>query len=315
MATQATGAAAPGPAPSTTGGAPGDGEAQPDPPSLAALKEKCISAWIAHPTKVGSTPYKADVWAYFYPVEEPASYAPGEVPLPYDGKVKSIFLGDEQTPLSRKAGAATVVGYLIGRVDAVANVARMPRIHPRAAGFRADLQDAYDLLTLTLKAARVRGKQQKRQFSQLKQSQQRGAATSSAAAFKQMNDSPSPTSHRSKVRRTKSVGAMDSFVHRQRAEVVVQHSDRIAHDQARLFVGCNISDVTADSPLFSQFVNTLLEAGAAGATLPPFNVDPTDAAAGHVRLLTHQQLGGDVSAPALPPPSQLQHRPSLIAPT
>jgi len=179
-----------------------------------------------------------------------------------------MCLSDDQTPLSRKAGVATIIGYLIGRADTVASVARMPRIHPGAAGFRADLRDACDLLVSTLKAARARGKQYKRQFSQLKQSQQRGAATSSAAAFKQTNDSPSATSHRSKVRRTKSVGAMDSFVHRQRAEVIVQHSDRIAHDQARLFVGCNVSDVTADSPLFSQFVKTLWRLAQPGPRCP-----------------------------------------------
>ena len=271
--------------------APADEAAQPDHLTLAALKAKCTAAWIAHPVKIGTAPFKAGAWEYFYPCEDPPDSPGGTPPDPYDGKVKSIFLSDDQKPLSRKGGVVTITGYLIGRPGAIANF--RAQVHPGAAGFRADLRAEYDRLVAALNAGRAESKELKRKRKEQKRSLNAGAAASSDGAFKQMGDSPSSTADRSKVRRTKSVGAMDTFVRRQHATVVGQHSDKLAHDQARLFIGCNISDATADSPLLHQFVQTVLEAGAAGATLPPTDA-PAIHAADHIRLLTNQQLGGDV---------------------
>ena len=47
--------------------APADEAAQPDHLTLAALKAKCTAAWIAHPVKIGTAPFKAGAWEYFYP--------------------------------------------------------------------------------------------------------------------------------------------------------------------------------------------------------------------------------------------------------
>ena len=271
--------------------APADEAAQPDHLPLAALKAKCTEAWIAHPVKIGTAPFEAGAWDYFCPCEDPSDVPGGTPPDPYDGKVKSIFLSDDQKALSRKGGVVTITGYLIGRIGTTANF--RAQVHPGAAGFRAGLRAEYDRLVAALNAGRADSKELKRKRKEQKRALNAGAAASSDGAFKQMGNSPSSTANRSKVRRTKSVGAMDTFVRRQRGAVVGEHSDKLAHDQARLFIGCNISDAAADSPLFHQFVQTVLEAGAAGATLPP-----TDAAAihaaDHIRLLTHQQLGADV---------------------
>ena len=101
--------------------APADEEAQPDYLPLAALKAKCTAAWIAHPVKIGTAPFKAGAWDYFCPCEDPSDVPGGTPPDPYDGKVKSIFLSDDQKPLSRKGGVVTITGYLVGRPGATAD--------------------------------------------------------------------------------------------------------------------------------------------------------------------------------------------------
>ena len=70
---------------------------------MAELKAKCTAAWKAWPTKVGTQPFKAEQWEYFYPCEDPSEFN-GKMPDPYDGTVKCIFLGNNQEPLSRKGG-------------------------------------------------------------------------------------------------------------------------------------------------------------------------------------------------------------------
>ena len=80
---------------------PADGT---DHPSLKDLKSMCHRAWMGWPVKVRTQPFKADVWSYFYPCEDTAQFAIGEVPSPYAGSVKSIFLDDNQKPLSRQGG-------------------------------------------------------------------------------------------------------------------------------------------------------------------------------------------------------------------
>ena len=86
---------------------------------------------------------------------------------------------------------------------------------------------------------------------------------------------------------------MDNYVVKSFAHTVNEWSDRIAHDQARLFFGCNFPDRAADSPLFHQFVKTVLEAGKAGATLSPIE-EEEEKKAPHIKLLTNQKLGGAV---------------------
>ena len=72
-----------------------------------------------------------------------------------------------------------------------------------------------------------------------------------------------------------------------------EHSDRIAHDQARIFIGSSFPDSAADSPLFHQFVKTVLQAGKAGATLPPTDTTEETSKPGcHIELLTGRKLGG-----------------------
>ena len=46
--------------------------AEPDHPSLAELKAKCTREWKAWPVKVGTKPFKAEPWKYFYPCEDPS---------------------------------------------------------------------------------------------------------------------------------------------------------------------------------------------------------------------------------------------------
>ena len=87
---------------------------------------------------------------------------------------------------------------------------------------------------------------------------------------------------------------MGQFLKSGFANTVLEHSDRIAHDQARLFIGCSFSDFTADSPSFHQFVKTVLKAGKAGATLPPTDpAEETSKPGCHIELLTGRKLGGD----------------------
>ena len=71
---------------------------------IGHLKHRCAAAWRAYPVKVGTRPFKAEAWKYFYPCEDFSDVDDGVVLDPYDGKVKSIFLDDDQKPLSRKGG-------------------------------------------------------------------------------------------------------------------------------------------------------------------------------------------------------------------
>ena len=78
----------------------------------------------------------------------------------------------------------------------------------------------------------------------------------SDAAFTEIKAAPSTTAKRAKRKQARAVGGMNEYVVKGFAQTVNEWSDRIAHDQARLFFGCNFPDRTADSPLFYQFVKT-----------------------------------------------------------
>ena len=71
---------------------------------IGHLKHRCAVAWRAYPVKVGTRPFKAEQWKYFYPCEDFSEVDDGVVLDPYDGQVKCIFLDDDQQPLSRKGG-------------------------------------------------------------------------------------------------------------------------------------------------------------------------------------------------------------------
>ena len=71
---------------------------------LDVLKARCAAAWRDWPVRVGTRPFRAKQWQYFYPVEDASEIDDGVVLEPYDGQVKTIFLDDDQQPLSRKGG-------------------------------------------------------------------------------------------------------------------------------------------------------------------------------------------------------------------
>ena len=86
---------------------------------------------------------------------------------------------------------------------------------------------------------------------------------------------------------------MGQFPKSEFVNTVSEHSDWIAHDQARLFIGCSFPESAVNSPLFYQCVKTVLEAGKAGATLPPTDLAKETSKPGcRIELLTEQKLGG-----------------------
>ena len=75
-------------------------------------------------------------------------------------------------------------------------------------------------------------------------------------------------------------------------------NERISHDMSRLFYGEAIADAKADSPLLHTFVDTVLQAGAAGFTLPNYELLATSGEQPDKRksivLPTRQELGGSL---------------------
>ena len=110
--------------------------------------------------KIGTAPFKAGAWDCFHPCDDPPDSPGGTPPDPCDGKVESIFLSDDQKPLSRKGGVITITGHLVGRPGAVANF--RAQVQPGAAGFRADLQAERDRLVTAFNAGRAESKELKR---------------------------------------------------------------------------------------------------------------------------------------------------------
>ena len=141
--------------------------------------------------------------------------------------------------------------------------------------------------------------QAKRKRTLDKKALKAGATKSSDLSFKEMQSSPSDTAKIAVAKKIRHSGGMGQFLTSGFATVVSQHSDRIAHDQARLFIGSSFPDSAADSPLFHQFVKTVLEAGKAGATLPPTDTaEETSKPGCHIELLTGRKLeGGRVGRP------------------
>ena len=84
-----------------------DPDEDPHPP-LDELKRMCTAAWAKFPFKTDTNPFKAKAWQYFYPCDD-VIVKEGEVRLPYDGYVKSIFLPDDQKRISRKCGVHVIV--------------------------------------------------------------------------------------------------------------------------------------------------------------------------------------------------------------
>ena len=63
-----------------------DPEEEQDHPPFEELKARCARAWNSFPFKVGTQPFKAEVWNYFYPCEDLRSVEDGIVLEPYDGR-------------------------------------------------------------------------------------------------------------------------------------------------------------------------------------------------------------------------------------
>ena len=56
---------------------------------------------------------------------------------PYDGQVKSMFLPDDQEPLSWKGGVQELESFLIGKVNTIGSY--NPEIILKSKGFRTSL--------------------------------------------------------------------------------------------------------------------------------------------------------------------------------
>ena len=119
------------------------------------------------------------------------------------------------------------------------------------------------------------------------------ATVSSDAAFKAMKAAPSDTAKRAQDKQLRAIGKMEGYVTKGFASIVSEWTNGIAHDQARFFIGSSIPDQIADSPLFYQFVKTVLDASKAGATLLPMD-EAEETKSPHIKLLTSHQLGGSV---------------------
>jgi len=270
-----------------------DPEEEPDHPPFDDLKASCARAWTSFPFKVGTQPFKSEVWNYFYPCEDLRSVEDGIVLAPYDGQVKCIFFGDDQAPTTRKGGVVTLTNFLIGKAGTLRGL--KPKLGPNAPGFRIALTEEYYKLAKIVSGQRVIRQQAKRKRTLDKKALKAGATKSSDLSFKEMQSSPSDTAKIAVAKKIRHSGGMGQFLTSGFATVVSQHSDRIAHDQARLFIGSSFPDSAADSPLFHQFVKTVLEAGKAGVTLPPTDTAEVTSKPGcHIQLLTGRKLGGAV---------------------
>ena len=76
----------------------------------------------------------------------------GDILDPYDGHVKSIFLPDDQQPLSRMGGVQKLENSLIGRVNTLGSY--KPKISLKTKGFRTSLSEEFVQLTKSLQRER-----------------------------------------------------------------------------------------------------------------------------------------------------------------
>jgi len=134
--------------------------------------------------RVGTRPFKADQWKYFYPCEDFSDVDDGVVLDPYDGKVKCIFLDDDQEPLSRKGGVATLTNHLIGKPSGLGNF--RAKLHPKLKGFRAELEGDFLRLTKMLAAERKQSQAAKRKRDADSRALIAAASESSKASYEAM---------------------------------------------------------------------------------------------------------------------------------
>ena len=185
----------------------------------------------------------------------------------------------------------TLTNFLIGKAGTLRGL--KPKLGPNAPGFRTGLKEEYNRIAKILSGQRAIRQQAKRKRTLDKKALNAGATKSSDLSFKEMQSNPSDTAKRALAKKIRQSGKIGQFVTSGFATIVSEHSDRIAHDQARLFIGSSFPDNAADSPLFHQFVTTVLEAGKAGATLPPTDTaEETSKPGCHIELLTARKLGG-----------------------
>ena len=67
---------------------------------------------------------------------------------PYDRQVKSIFFGEDQSPLTPKGGVVTITEFLIGKPGTLQNF--KPKLGPNVPGFWTGLADKYARITKIL---------------------------------------------------------------------------------------------------------------------------------------------------------------------
>ena len=161
-----------------------DPEDEADHPPLEELKARCARAWNSFPFKVGTQPFKAEVWNYLYPCEDLRSVEDGMVLEPYDGQVKCIFFGEDQPPITRKDGVVTLTNFLIGKPDTLRGL--KPKLRPNTPGFRTGLRKEYDRIAKILSDRRVIRQQAKRKRTLEKKALNAGATKSSDLSFKEM---------------------------------------------------------------------------------------------------------------------------------
>ena len=181
-----------------------DPEEEPDHPPFDDLKARCARAWNSFPFKVGTQPFKAEVWNYFYPCEDLRSVEDGIVLAPYDGQVKCIFFGDDQAPTTRKGGVVTLTNFLIGKAGTLRGL--KPKLGPNAPGFRTALTEEYHRIAKIISGQRGIRQQAKRKRTLDKKALKAGATKSSDLSFKEMQSSPSNTAKRALAKQIRQSG-------------------------------------------------------------------------------------------------------------
>ena len=126
---------------------------------------------------------------------------------PYDGQVKSIFLPDDQEPLSQKGGVQKLENLLTGKVDTMGSY--NPKISLKSKGFRSSLLKDYVKLTKSLQREREETFAGKRKRVANKKAFNHGATMSSDAAYTEMKAAPSDTARGAKTKQARAVGGMD----------------------------------------------------------------------------------------------------------
>ena len=129
---------------------------------------------------------------------------------PYDGQVKCIFFGEDQTPITRKGGVVPLTNFLIGKPGTLRGL--KPKLGPNAPGFRTGLREEYDRIAKILSDQRGIRQQAKRKRTLDKKALNAGATKSSDLSFKEMQSNPSDTAKRHQAKKSGNLARWDSFL-------------------------------------------------------------------------------------------------------